>query len=259
MSQKLKQAIAATRAGQSKEAQVLLAQVLQENPNNTQAWYLLSLLVDSPSKKQAYLNKVVALDPTHEKAEQALVQLQALPEVPEVSEIVEETAVSLPHPVLSATDDEPDFTSEAGEEPIPDWLADVKPVVTETEEADFVEAEPSSYEDIPDWLKGTMENGWVESEQPTLVSEQKPENILESTSEFIEDSPSLADDSILAALSDIPEPEKASPTSLKSGAKTTSTTSAKKQSSTATWDRLLWILIAGAMIILMIMVYMLLS
>lgn len=258
MSQKLKQAIAATRAGQSKEAQILLAQVLQENPSNTQAWYLLSLLVDSPSKKQAYLNKVVALDPTHEKAQQALVQLHVLPEVAEVGEVVEETAVSTPPPAIPAIDDETDFTAEAVEEPIPDWLADVQPVVTETEADVFTEVEPSSPEEIPDWLTGATENGWVESEQPTLVSEQKPENSKESASEYVEDSPTIEDESILAALSDVPEPAKTSTTPLNSGAETT-TTPAKKQSSTAIWDRVLWILIALAIITLLAMVYLILG
>ncbi len=246
MSQKLKQAIAATRAGQSKDAQVLLTQVLQENPNNTQAWYLLSLLVDSPTKKQAYLKKVVALEPTHEKAQQALAQLQQ-----EVEMAVEETAVPTPAPVLPAAD----------EEPIPDWLAGTQPVVTEPtpETATFSEAAPDSPEEIPDWLKGTVEDGWVESEQPTLVSERKPETTEEASSKVLEDALSMDNESILATVSEESELVEKLAADSKKTAKTSLSTTSKTQSSTAIWDRLLWILIAGAIIILLLMIYMLFS
>ncbi len=254
MSQKLKQAIAATRAGQTKDAQILLTQVLQENPDNTQAWYLLSLLVDSPTKKQAYLNKVIALEPTHEKAQQALAQLQQ-----KVETVVEETAVPTPIPVMPTADEEPFFDTDEDEESIPDWLAEIQPAAPET--ATFSEADPSSPEEIPDWLKGTMENGWVESEQPTLVSERVPEGTTEaalaaSALEEFEDALSFDNESLLAAVSEESEVVSAD---AKPATKTSPSIPSKKQSSTAVWDRLLWILIAGAIIILLLMIYMLFS
>ena len=75
MSDKLQQAIQATRAGDKKNAQFLLTQAIQEDPDNPQSWYLLSLLVDDKEKKQSYLTKVLDLDPDHAKAHQQLVTL----------------------------------------------------------------------------------------------------------------------------------------------------------------------------------------
>jgi len=68
MNEQFQQAVVASRAGQTKEAQFLLAQSLQEEPNNADAWLLLSQLVDSKEKQQEYLAKAVALDPEHELA-----------------------------------------------------------------------------------------------------------------------------------------------------------------------------------------------
>jgi hypothetical protein len=249
MSQKVKQAIAATRAGKSKEAQVLLTQVLQENPDNTQAWYLLSLLVDSSSKKQAYLNKVVALDPNHEKAQQALASLQV---VEEIETSGEETAVSPPPSLPIEEDAAPAIEVDA--ESLPDWLKETQPVqVAESAEQEILpEAEPSSDEEIPDWLKGTMEESWVESEQPTLVSEQKPE--LKAENDPIieqEDTFTFDDGERVVDIGTDSEDDKL--------AVTASAQKAKDESSTSTWDRLLWALIAGAIIILLLMGYLIIS
>jgi hypothetical protein len=89
MNQKLQQAIQAARVGDNKKAQYLLSQTLQEDPEEVQAWYLLSLLVDSEAKQTAYLQRTLALDPTHEKAQARLVELTA-PAV--AAEVVEEAA-----------------------------------------------------------------------------------------------------------------------------------------------------------------------
>lgn len=76
MSDKVQQAITATRAGQKREAQQLLAEALEENPNNEHAWFLLGNLVDSPEKRKAYLGKVLAINPAYEKARQQYAQVQ---------------------------------------------------------------------------------------------------------------------------------------------------------------------------------------
>jgi hypothetical protein len=78
MNPKLQQAIVAARAGQRKEAQLLLAQLLQDNPEEVHAWFLLSHLVDSEQKQLAYLKKTVELDPNHAKATQQLAQLESV-------------------------------------------------------------------------------------------------------------------------------------------------------------------------------------
>ncbi len=76
MNQKLQQAMAAAQSGKSREAQVLLTQVLSEEPEEVQAWFLLSHLVESKQKQLAYLKKVVELDPGHEKAVERLSELE---------------------------------------------------------------------------------------------------------------------------------------------------------------------------------------
>lgn len=234
MSQKLKQAITATRAGQPKEAQILLAQLLQENPNNTQAWYLLSLLVDSPTKKQAYLQKVVALDPTHEKAHEQLAQLQTLPEA---EMPVVKTAAPTPEPSL------PPAKAAA------DWAADERDA-----------------ESIPDWLKETVDNVWIESEQPTLVSEQIPETIRETSSQKLANI-STADESIAASAAKASAAKApASVSALKKSkpaaspaASPAAPPASKSQPSTALMNSILWILIAGAVITFILLLYMIFS
>ena len=86
MDDKLKLAMAAARAGQKKEAQFLLTQVLQNDPQNVNAWFLLSHLVDSGQKQISYLEKVVALDPGHQKAAERLVELTGMVSTPAAAE-----------------------------------------------------------------------------------------------------------------------------------------------------------------------------
>lgn len=104
MSEKLQQAIDATRAGQKRDAQFLLTEALAENPNDEHAWFLLGNLVDSPEKRKAYLGKALAINPQYEKAKQQYAQVQQLVmTVPEMGQ-----------------DD--DFAEEPST--LPDWLED---------------------------------------------------------------------------------------------------------------------------------------
>ena len=68
MTATLQEAIAAVRRGETERAQLLTAEVIRDNPDDANAWYLLSQLVDSDTRRAAYLSKVLALDPTHERA-----------------------------------------------------------------------------------------------------------------------------------------------------------------------------------------------
>lgn len=102
MNEKLQQAITAVRNGQENEAQLLLAQVLKEDPQETQAWFLLSTLVDSEQKKKAYLGKVLALDPGHPMAKKMLARLQ------EKSEPVAESQIAETDPAAETLDAIPD-------------------------------------------------------------------------------------------------------------------------------------------------------
>lgn len=115
MSEKVREAIAATRAGQKREAQLLLAEALQENPNDGNAWFLLGNLVDSPEKRLAYFGKALAINPDNAKAKRQLVQAQR--QITAMSEAQAEPVVVMVEEerVTAVADD----LSE-----LPDWFAD---------------------------------------------------------------------------------------------------------------------------------------
>jgi hypothetical protein len=75
MDSKLQQAIVATRAGYIETAQILLADALQENPEETEAWFLLAHLVESPERQARYLEYTLLLEPGHALARQHLQRL----------------------------------------------------------------------------------------------------------------------------------------------------------------------------------------
>ena len=99
MNEQFQQAVVASRAGQIKEAQFLLAQSLQEEPNNADAWLLLSQLVDSNEKQQEYLAKAISLEPEHElaneyhAAQEDVVVVVVPPIVEEVDDMAELEAI----------------------------------------------------------------------------------------------------------------------------------------------------------------------
>ena len=68
MSTTLHEAIAAVRAGEMGRAQLLAADIVRENPDDPNGWYLLSQIVDSDARRAAYLGKTLALDPHHARA-----------------------------------------------------------------------------------------------------------------------------------------------------------------------------------------------
>jgi len=132
MNEQFQQAVVASRAGQTKEAQFLLAQSLQEEPNNADAWLLLSQLVDSKEKQQEYLAKAVALDPEHELANEYRVASG-------------DDVVAVDHPVAEELDDMAELEAILDadvDEPLPDLDdsdADMDDWLTAAVAADSVE------------------------------------------------------------------------------------------------------------------------
>lgn len=181
----LQDAILATRNGDKVGAQKVLVNVLKADTENIHAWYLLALLVDSPEKREAYLNQVLRLDPTHEKAREALGALS-----------VTETSTVQPSHESDAFDSTKFFESEKPvhhqfEEPaqfemdgddsiLPSWLSDEDGEVTSDM---LMEEDPSEIfaADLPDWL-GEASPGVIE-EPPTLVSENPPHGLDEMLTE----------------------------------------------------------------------------
>ena len=177
MSDKLQQAIQATRAGDKKNAQFLLTQAIQEDPDNPQPWYLLSLLVDDKGKKQCYLTKVLDLDPDHAKAHQQLVTLTETavlaPELVAEEETQPETA-----PVILSSGSSDLEAQDAGDT-LPDWMADDLPdMLDDTQEP---AAETAVVEEpVPDWLEDSIAEDWDKEETAVdeTVSEKAKEDQL---------------------------------------------------------------------------------
>lgn len=166
MNQALADAITATRAHNKREAQLLLATSLRENPDDVQSWYLLSMLVDSKEKQALYLSKALALDPTHPKAQERLTRIQ--------------TAET-----ITISDEPLDFLGQSEGNTLPEWLAGdtgalqlekmgvrVAPAVIEEEEEAVEEGVTAvaPAKDVPDWLQQDVSPTWVTQEPPTQVS-----------------------------------------------------------------------------------------
>ncbi len=150
MHPKLQQAIQAARLGQTNEAQFLLTQVLKDNPEEVQAWFLLSHLVDSEQKQLVYLRKAVALDPHHEKAAQRLAQLEETLSTETSTKALE-------------------MESERMDDTLPSWM---------TEEAEEMNLESAvtaptqlGQTETPDWLKEVSQD----IDSASILEEQVPQ------------------------------------------------------------------------------------
>lgn len=86
--ERLQQAIAAARAGKTSEAKALAEQIVEENPDNPHALFLLGMLAGSQEEQREYMHKVLELDPDHKAANKRMAQLG--PAEPLVEEPVEE-------------------------------------------------------------------------------------------------------------------------------------------------------------------------
>ncbi|MEM9774525.1 MAG: hypothetical protein AAF902_08100 [Chloroflexota bacterium] len=66
----------AIEKGDSVEAQSIVAQILRDDPNNAEAWMILSEAV-SGDRKELFLRKALQLDPDLDVARQRLAQLES--------------------------------------------------------------------------------------------------------------------------------------------------------------------------------------
>ena len=145
MSTTLHEAIAAVRAGDMPRAQSIAADIVRENPNDANGWYLLSQLVDSDTRRAAYLNKTLALDPHHARAR---IEFDALPPA-----LVEDLK-----PAAAVTVEEVAAPEATAESPTGEWLyaaatttpAEAAPE-TVGEGAPVVAGEAPA--DVPEWLQ----------------------------------------------------------------------------------------------------------
>jgi hypothetical protein len=73
----LSQAIAAIKAGDKTIGQHLLAEVLKAEPNNEAAWLWLASLAETLEQRRPYLERVLAINPGNELAQQGLATLNS--------------------------------------------------------------------------------------------------------------------------------------------------------------------------------------
>ncbi len=150
MDAKLQQAVDSLRAGDKVEAQKTLVELVQENPDEVQGWYLLSLIVDSKEQQAAYAAKALALDPNHEKAQEHLTQLQTEP-------ALAATAV---------TTEAPDLISQEQGDTLPGWMAGDEELVAVTAVAATETPTDSPEEELPDWIQEPVSDSWIKSDEP---------------------------------------------------------------------------------------------
>jgi len=117
MTATLQEAIAAARGGDMEQAVLLAAEVAQEHPNDANAWYLLSQLVDSDARRAAYLSKTLAVDPGHQRAR---AEWAALPADLMETLVVDDVAI-MPEPAGMAGAEE-DLGPAAASSGVPEWL-----------------------------------------------------------------------------------------------------------------------------------------
>ena len=151
MSTTLHEAIAAVRAGEMARAQLLAADIVRENPDDPNGWYLLSQLVDSDARRAAYLGKTLALDPNHARAR---IEFDSLPPAL-VADLMPAGAATVAETVAEAET----AVYPVGED-TPEWLAapaaEAETTVAPTTELPEValevtdEAVPAG---VPDWLQ----------------------------------------------------------------------------------------------------------
>jgi hypothetical protein len=147
MTSTLQDAIGTVRAGNYEKAQQQLAEVIAANPDEVQAWYLLSQIVDSDARRAAYLSKTLSLDPYHQRAWAEFFSLPA--EVVDRLEPGQAPAAgtlsdfSAPPPPVAATATAP--VAVDVETALPDWLRPVakdQPVVAQRRPAPVSAAPP---------------------------------------------------------------------------------------------------------------------
>jgi hypothetical protein len=185
--ERLHQAIAAARAGKYPEAKVLLNRLLEDDPNNANALFLLSALSETKEQQIERLNRVLEIQPDHSGARSRLEGMGEIPKIDaakaetiledeiSVETTVQETLISPPIETLGKDQEQPAEISlaEAGasleevenqsEEPIDEPLSEPgdaleATVVAATVLEPRVSNDPADFEGqaegdtVPDWM-----------------------------------------------------------------------------------------------------------
>lgn len=91
-------AVAAAQVGDNDEAEECLRQATDLNPDNAEAWLWLARVVDDLHEKQAYFQRVLALDPYNERAKLGLERVEDKLGISPSAEGAEEVSYCTWHP-----------------------------------------------------------------------------------------------------------------------------------------------------------------
>ena len=175
LSLELQKAIAAAHAGDKDQARDLADQVIQDDPENENALYLMSALVDSDEEREAYLSQILIVNPDHAGAQKYLAQADEVQVDEPAGEFEEEIVVSevdlvdeydhldetivVGAAAVAAAEEIPEISLEPERlvdedvsETVPDWLMDEEEFVGEQIDGDEGELDLTEIEDVPDWL-----------------------------------------------------------------------------------------------------------
>ncbi len=199
MDHRLKEAITAARTGDKVGAQRQLAELLNDDPEQAQGWYLLSLLVDSPQKQAAYLSKTLSLSPNHENARKQLDALQAEARLAPTTAQAVDTSEPMDVLAQSETDE------------LPDWLREeeAEPRVTAVPAQPVAETTGAT-EPLPEWLKEPAAPTHVRppaetvEESPTIVGKtaepaSKSDKIVEDLKKTLPTTPAIRPQAVRSA------------------------------------------------------------
>jgi hypothetical protein len=125
----LKRAIAAAKAGRKAEARRLLEMVLDADERNERAWLWLSDVVESDEERIVCLENVLTINPENEMARKGLALLRAAPAVGSSSSpYAAQGEMQRPSPVAEALEPSAVGPALGGESPTGDSLSGAPPV-----------------------------------------------------------------------------------------------------------------------------------
>lgn len=185
MNEQLQQARQAMESGNRAQAQIVLAKLLKPEPNNGEAWFLLSEMGVSDEQRLAFLRRVLALNPNHARAQQKLADLESPPQPEPIVEpeiVPAGTTLPIPAEAITETPPEPapaglpisttplDFEAQSLGNTIPPWLTDQPRYSGATASTTGVGVTliepPRPVADLPEWLKNQPDENWMAQEQP---------------------------------------------------------------------------------------------
>ncbi|GMQ78032.1 MAG: hypothetical protein BMS9Abin02_0526 [Anaerolineae bacterium] len=183
----LQKAIAAAHAGEIDQARMLADQVIQEDPENENALYLMSALADSDEERQAYLSQVLIVNPDHPGAQKYMAEFD------EASIVVDEelavafddldddiydledkvvvgaAAAVTAEELQDIVEDTTGLFDDDASETVPDWLLDDEEIVDEKLSETEGDADVDEMEQVPDWL----------TDAPSVAEQEESEQLEE--------------------------------------------------------------------------------